>query len=208
MEATSMTYLTRLTTLLALLGISCVAAADSNRFESPTAGIAFLKPESWHFVSMQSTLENREKVRLDDAELDKQMKAQANPPLAVVMKHAEPYPDINPSFQVGLRPLGTLQGKSAKELVEVVLSGMSKMFADFKVVSPATETEVGGLPAARASIHYTLNTTDGDAYPTWSDMVVVPRGKFMFFVGMGRKQGDELATAELEQTLSSIEIQP
>ena len=30
----------------------------------------------------------------------------------------------------------------------------------------------------------------------------------MFFVGMGRKQGDELATAELEQTLSSIEIQP
>lgn len=203
-----MTYLTRLATLVMLLGISGVAAADSNRFESPTAGIAFTKPESWLFVSMQSTLENRDKVRLDDAELDKQMKSQANPPIAVVMKHAEPYPDINPSFQVGLRPLGTLQDRSAKELVEVALAGMSKMYADFKVVSPATETEVSGLPAARASIYYTLKTTDGGAYPTWSDMVVVPRGRFMFFIGMGRKQGDNLATAELEDTLTSVEILP
>jgi hypothetical protein len=38
-------------------------------------------------------------------------------------------------------------------------------------------------------------------------MVVVPRGKFMFFIGMGRKQGDEAATAELEEMLKSIEIQ-
>lgn len=208
MEGINMTYLSRLGSLVVFLGISCVAAADSNRFESPTAGIAFVKPGPWIFVSMQAALENRERVRLDDAELDKQMKEQANPPLAVVMKHAEPYPDINPSFQVGLRPLGTLEGKSATELVEVALSGMSKMYADFKLVAPVTETEVGGLPAARASIHYTLKTTEGGAYPTWSDIVVVPRGKFMFFVGMGRKQGDMVATAELEQTLRSIEIQP
>lgn len=52
-----------------------------------------------------------------------------------------------------------------------------------------------------------LKTTDGGAYPAWSDMVVVPRGKFMFFIGMGRRQGDEAATAELEQILESIEIQ-
>jgi hypothetical protein len=190
-----------------LLGVACAASADSNRFESPTAGIAFLKPESWLFASMQSTLENREKVRLDDEELDRQMKAQANPPLAVVLKHPEPYPDVNATFQVGLRPLGTLEGKSAKELVEVVLPAMAKMYADFKIVEPVAETEVGGLPAARASIHYTLKTTDGGAYPTWSDLVVVPRGKFMFFIGMGRKQGDRAATADLEQMLKSIEIQ-
>ncbi len=192
---------------LVFLGGASAVASDSNRFESPTAGIAFSKPESWLFVSMQSTLENREKVRLDDAELDRQMKAQANPPLAVVWKYPEPYADVNPSFQVGLRPLGTLEGKAAIDLVEVVLSGMAKMYADFEVVAPVTETEVGGLPAARASIHYTLKTGDGGAYPAWSDMVVVPRGKFMFFVGMGRKQGDAAATAELEQMLKSIEIQ-
>ena len=192
---------------LLLLGVSFMAVADSNRFDSPTAGIAFSKPESWQFASMQSTLENRDKVRLDDAELERQVKTQANPPLAVVWKHPEPYPDINPSFQIGLRPLGTLEGKSAKDLIDIVLPAMAKMQADFRLVEPPAETVVGGLPAARASFHYTLKITDGGAYPTWSDVVVVPRGKFMFFIGMGRKQGDEAATAELEQMLESIEIQ-
>jgi hypothetical protein len=181
--------------------------ADSNRFENPTAGIAFAKPDSWLFASMQSTLENRDKVRLDDAALEQQMKAQANPPLAVVSKHPEPYPDINASFQVGLRPLGTLEGKSATELLEVILPTLEKAYSDFRIVAPVAETQVGGLPAARISIHYTLKTTDGGAYPSWSDMVVVPRGKFMFFIGMGRKQGDLEATAELEQMLKSVEIQ-
>jgi len=197
----------RLSAALLSLGISCLAVADPNRFENPTAGIAFSKPESWQFVSMQATLENRDKVRLDDAELERQVKTQANPPLAVVWKHPEPYPDVNPSFQVGLRPLGTLEGKSARELIDIVLPTMAKMQADFQLVEPAAEITVGGLPAARASFHYTLKTTDGGAYPAWSDMVVVPRGKFMFFIGMGRKQGDEVATAELEQMLESIEIQ-
>jgi hypothetical protein len=198
---------TRLSAALLLFGISCLAVADPNRFESPTAGIAFSKPESWVFASMQATLENRDKVRLDDAELERQVKTQANPPLAVVWKHPEPYPDVNPSFQIGLRPLGTLEGKSAKELIDIVLPTMAKMQADFQIVRPIAETTVGGLPAARASFHYTLKTTDGGAYPAWSDIVVVPRGKFMFFIGMGRKQGDEAATAELEQMLESIEIQ-
>ena len=81
-----MTLLARLTAVLLLLGLSGAAAADANRFESPTAGIAFVKPDSWLFASMQSSLENRERIRLDDAELDKLMKAQANPPLVVVTK--------------------------------------------------------------------------------------------------------------------------
>lgn len=196
---------------VAILLFACLsgaALADSNRFESPTAGLAFSKPDSWRFASMQAALENREKIRLDDAELERQLKTQANPPLAVVIKHNEPFPDVNPSFQVGMRPLGTLEGRSAKELVEIVLAGMAKMYADFKVVQAATDTTVGGLPAARASIHYTLKTTEGGAYPTWSDIAVVPRGKFMFFFGMGRKQGDEDATAELTGMLNSVEIQP
>jgi len=202
-----MNLLARFSVLLLFLGITFPVTADSNRFESPTAGIAFSKPESWLFASIQSSLENRERVRLDDAELDRQMKDEANRRLAVVWKYPESYPDVNPVFRVGLRPLGALEGKSAKDLVDVTLSGVAKMYADFKVVAPITETEVGGLPAARVSIHYTMKTAEGGAYPVWLDMVVVPRGKFMFFFTMGRKQGDEVATAELEQMLKSIEIQ-
>jgi hypothetical protein len=192
---------------LLFLCSTCCLAAEADRFSSPTVGFSFSKASAWQFTSADAMQENREKVRLNDEEFEKQMKERATPPLAVVLKHPEPYPDINPSFQVGFRPLGGLVGKSARELVEIMLPSFEKAYADYGLVEPVREVVVGGLPAARVGINYTLKTTEGGAYPTRSDMIA-PRGKFMFFIGMGRKQGDTVATAELEQMLASVEIQP
>jgi hypothetical protein len=183
-------------------------ASDADRFSSPTVGFAFSKASEWRFASVDAMQENREKIRLNDEEFEKLMRERATPPLAVVMKHEEPYPDVNPSFQVGFRPLGGLAAKSARELVEILLPSYEKIFADYELVAAVSDVVVGGLPAARVGFNYTLKTNDGGAYPTRSDMVVVPRGKFMFLIGMGRKQGDDVATAELERMLASVEIQP
>lgn len=194
--------------LLLGLALSSVAGAASDRFESPTAGVAFAKPGSWVFASLEPAQESRGKVRLPDAELEQQMKASATPPLAVVTKHPEPWDDLNPTFQLGLRPLGGLEGRSAKEVLAVVLPTLARTYSDFREVSPITDVQVGGLPAARVGIEHTLRTADGGAFPTRNDMIVVPRGKFMFFIGMGRNPDDKDAGADLEAMLSSVEIQP
>lgn len=190
----------------ALLGTSVSFASD--RFESPTAGVSFTKPRTWVFASVQAAQENREKLRLSDSELEQKIKTQATPPLAVVMKHPEPYPDLNPSFQLGLRPLGALEGRSATQLLELIVPTLKAAFSDFEIVAPIAAATVGGLPAARVGIRYTLETTDGGAFPTRSDMIVVPRGKFMFFLGMGRKPDDDVAEKEQSEILESLSIQP
>jgi hypothetical protein len=136
------------------------------------------------------------------------MKTQANPPLAMVTKHPEPYPDINASFQLGFRPLGGLEGRSAVELMEILLPPLKAAYADFEVVEPISSTTVGGLPAARIGIRYSLKTADGGVFPTRSDLIVVPRGKFMFFIGMGRKPDDSEAAREQQAIVTSLEIQP
>lgn len=193
---------------LVAASVASSAIADGDRFESPTVGFAFSKPSTWVFASLQATQENRERIRLNDAELEQQMKTRATPPLAVVTRHPEPYPDLNPSFQVGLRPLGALEGKSATEVLAVILPTLERAYADYRVVAPVSETTIGGLAAARVGVEYTLETADGGSFPTRSDMVIIPRGKFMFFIGMGRKPGDSEADADVASMLASIEIQP
>ena len=191
-----------------MLTVAVTANASGDRFESPTAGVTFVKPTSWVFVSAQTNQDNRDRVRLDDAELERAIKSQANPPLAMVMMHPEPYPDLNPSFQLGFRPLGPFEGKSPDAIIAALLPTIQSAYSDFEIVEPIRTVTVGGLPAARLGIRYTLRTTDGAAFPTRSDLIVVPRGKFMFFIGMGRKP-DDLDAARMQQAmLDSVEIQP
>ena len=197
----------RLVLAILLPGVSCLAS-DADRFESQTAGFSFQKPSSWVFATVDAAQENRERIRLNDAELEAQLKSRATPALVMVTRHPEPYPDLNPSFQAGLRPLGDLEGKSARELIELILPGLQQAFADFRVVDPVRELVVGGLPAAGVVIEYTLKTADGGAFPTRSESYVVPRGKFMFFIGMGRNPTDAVAAQEQAAMLASIEIQP
>jgi hypothetical protein len=133
------------------------------------------------FASLQAAQENREKIRLNDAELEQQMKTQATPPLAVVMRHPEPYPDLNPSFQVGLRPLGALEGKSASEILGVILPTLEKAYADYRVVAPVSETTIGGLAASRVGVEYTLKTADGGSFPTRTHLKIVVAQRLSFY---------------------------
>ena len=188
--------------------IASVASWAQDRFESQTAGFAFAKAEAWVFASVQQTQANREQVRLNDAEIERRLRTQAALPLAAVTRYPEPHPDLNASFQVSLRPLGALASTPPVELIDILLPSLGRAFEDFRVVSPATSTTVGGLPAARAGFQYTLKTGGGQEFPTRSEIIVVPRGAFMFLIGMGRKPDDREAEAAQEQMLASIQIQP
>jgi len=195
--------------LAAFVAGNGLAAGDgSDRFHSPTAGLAFVKPPQWVFASLASLQTNRDNIRLADAELERLMKERGTPPLAAAMRYPEPHPDLNPSFQIGLRPLGELEGKSANEILELLLPGLLRIADDAKVVRPVEGISVSGLPAARAGFEYTLRTVDGGAFPTRSDIVIIPRGRFMFMVGSGRKPDDSASAGEIETILTSLVIDP
>ena len=111
---------------LMLLVLGCVAAgpagaattkataeADSNRFSSPTAGFSITKPPTWVFASVEQIAAYRARVRLNDKDLEEQIRQRASAPLVAITRHPEPFDDLNPSVQVILRPLGQLEGTMA-----------------------------------------------------------------------------------------------
>lgn len=206
-----MRFLVWLFTLSQLGGAASAAdtpPVDANRFHSPTAGFTALKPAGWRFASMEQVAANRAVARLKDKELEEQVRQRASAPLVVIMKHQEPYEDLNPSAQVVVRPLGQLAGKTAVELLRLVVPSIQRAMADFAFVDPVRETTVGERPAATMKATYTVSNPAGREFKTLSCLWIVPRGAFMFLISMsGPQQGPDVSEAEFKSILDSIRIE-
>jgi len=178
------------------------------RFENATAGIALTRPAGWVTASLQTVQENRERLQLSDQDFQAAMQKAATAPLFVFMKHPEPHPSLNPSIQVTLRPLGQLAGLPPTELMRMVTGPMKTAFADFVIVTGISDAQVSGLAGAHMRAKYTLKNQDGAEFQVLARMWLVPRGSFLFIIGMsGPQEGPDVSESEFGETLASISMQ-
>lgn len=202
-----MKFLRVISVVLGPLLANLAGSAQPEVFTSPTAGFQLTKPADWHYVTAAENLENLKAAELNDAELKAAMEKYATAPLVAMMKHAEPYDDLNPSFKVNVKPYGPLKGKSATELLGLILPQLSKAFPDFQLVQAPKAMEVAGIKSAYARIHYTLRIPDGRTFPTASELWIVPHGDYFFLIGAGTRQDEATGTrAEVQDILRTVKI--
>ncbi len=194
--------------VLILMTVSSVVYANSTSdFESVTVGFKATKPANWQFVTAQENLENLKKVELNDAELQQLMIKYSTAPLVAMMKHPEPFDDINPSFKVNIKPLGQLRGADPKQILGLILPQLQKMFKDFKLEQEPMDTTVSGLKASYMRINYSLSIPDGRVFLTTSELWIVPRGDYFFMIGAGTRQDEKTGSrGEIKKILNSVVI--
>ena len=191
-----------------LAGSALAQNREPQRFESATAGIALARPAGWRTASLQMVEQNRARVRLSDGELEAAMQRAATAPLFAFIKHPEPYPDINPTIQITVRPLGTLAGSRPTEIMTVAVGVLQKALSDVAFVTAVTDVQVSGLPAAYMRASYTMKNAEGQEFKVLTRMWLVPRGAFAFLIGMsGPQEGPDMSDAEFAAALASISIQ-
>ena len=84
---------------------------------------------------------------------------------------------------------------------------LQRAFSDFVFVDPIQDADVSGMRAAYMKATYTLRTTDKREHRVVSRTWLVPRGTFMYLIGMsGASQGDDVSEAEFAAALKSIVI--
>ncbi len=192
--------------MLLLLSVSAIAD-NANEFESATVGFKVTKPNDWQFVTAEENLENLRNIRMNDKEFHQLMLKYSTAPLVAMMKHPEPFDDLNPSFKVNIKPLGQFKGSDPKQILHMLVPQFEKMFQDFSLVQPPKEVKVAGLDAAYIRINYSLAIPDGRLFPTASELWIVPRGDYFFFIGAGTRQDEKTGTrAEIKDILSSVVI--
>lgn len=195
--------------LLAALGFVWATTLSAGEpFRNPTAGFEVTKPDGWSFTTAAEYQENLKAVKLTDQEFQVAMQKYSTVPMVAMTKYKEPYDDINPSFKVNIKPLGQLKGKTAVEILGVVVPQLERVFKNFKLAQTPTDVSVSGLKAAYARINYSLETPDGQSFPTTSELWIVPRGDYFFMLGAGTREDEKTGSRkEIQAILNTVKIE-
>lgn len=170
----------------------------------PTIGLQVTKPKTWHHLSAQANSDNLRKLELDDKALQEAIVKQASVPIAAFTKYLEPYPDLNPSFKINVRPLGNLP-TNAVGILQLIVPSMQKAFGA-KLEQPPVATTVSGLPATYVRFSYVMSSA-GAKYPTTSELWIVPRDTYFFFIGAGTRQDESNGSrADVKAIIDGIRI--
>jgi hypothetical protein len=131
----------------------------------------------------------------------------ATAPLFVFAKYSEPHAGLNPTIQVVLRPRPASLPESATAILAATVPTLQRTFPDFRFVESIRATDVAGMPAATMRTTYTLRTAAGGAHKVLARPWLVPRGQFLFLIGMsGTVDGEDIAESEFTTALASITI--
>lgn len=194
--------------VVCMVVVAVAAPAAETVFSNPTAGFKVTKPAGWHYVTAEQNQANLKAVKLSDQEFQDAMQKYATAPLVAMAKHEEPYEDINPSFKVNIRALGDLKGKPATELAGLLVPQLQRVFKDFELAQPPIETVVSGMKGAYVRMNYTMETPGG-AFPTTSELWLIPRGDFFFMVGAGTRTDEKTGTRkEIAAIMKTVKIEP
>jgi hypothetical protein len=160
----------------------------------------------WHVVSAQENADNLRSVEMDDKQFQELAIRYANSPVVALSKYKEPYEDLNPSFKINVRPSGAFAGKPPTEILAAALPTFSRAFSDLTVQEGPLFTKVAGHDAAYTRLAYTMKA-GGAAFPTISEVWIVPRGPIMLMIGTGTRADERNGTrAEVRQFVDSLTI--
>jgi hypothetical protein len=157
-----------------------------SKISIPSFGLSVAPLPGWHVVSAQENADNLRSLRMDDRQFQELAIRYANSPVVALSKYKEPYEDLNPSFKINVRPMGGFNGRPPTEILAAALPTFSRAFSDLKVQEGPKPTEVAGHDAAYARLAYTMRA-GGAAFPTISELWIVPRGPIMLMIGTGTR---------------------
>lgn len=178
---------------------------DWQTYHLPEFGFQIEIPPNWIVQDTGFVMANRERVDMGNPELQRRFQ-QATPPIFACTRYPDGYNDVNPTAQATFRPLPQ-PGVPPTLILEKMTAFMGQMFEDFRFLETPVDTELGGMPAARARVSYAMFNSDERRFDVLARSWIVPCGNMMFIVGMsGAAQGENVCEDEFNGIAQSIRI--
>lgn len=188
-------------------GMATAGEQPGDRFENAAVGISLMRPAGWRMASLQEVAAQRASRRLTDKEMEARLQ-RVPAPLFVFTKYPPSHPSLSPTITVKFIPLRSLADVPPEEMLRTTLTMMKRGAPDLTLLEEVHSTEVSGLKAAAAKAAYTSRHADGSDYKILTRMWMIPRGQFVFIVGMnGPQDGPDVSEQEFRAVLASVKIE-
>jgi len=175
------------------------AAVRATVVTSRALGIRVTRPAGWHTLTASEHEENLERVDMNPDVRSRAINVSGT--ALIVTKFKEPYGNLNPSVEIDVRDAGDLEGESASYILNAALDSL---LADGQLVTNVQDTTVGGRPAAYVRVDHVLRVR-GKAFPTASELWVIPRGRYFVLIDAGTRVDQANGTrAEVHRVVQSI----
>lgn len=200
----------KLTFLFVFTSILSVYAQEDSlkKYVHPVLGLSLSYPSSWSVISVDDYFNQLENTKLTNEEFDEMILKHAQVPLFAITKYKEPYDNLNPSIKINTRHYGNLKGYSPESILYHLIDQFKVMFTDFKLVQIPVKTKIGNQEAFYIKINYTYLTQNGLSFPTCSELWMLDKTDYFYFIGAGTRADDNSgAVEEIHKILNTFEIQ-
>ena len=182
-------------------------AQSENRYSNPTLGISVLKPAGWRFITKQEVLDSFAPSDARSAVI-KMLAKYADTPLVVMAKYKEPYDDVNPIFQVDIRPLNQLNASDTETLAKAAVGPIALLYQDVNIVQGPENVMLRGRKAGYVAFNYSMKVPDGRIFPIRGEIWTIPKTTYCFIVTAGTRPDEKTGTrGEIKDILDSLVIE-
>lgn len=111
-------------------------------------GLAYKKPNGWHFLSLEAFADIKEKQQLLDRETTDKLKSGDDPIAIISQYHESSGITFSPSITIYVENFELLDGENLQELVSTLSDTYSKALVDYKFIVPPQPLSVSRCEAS------------------------------------------------------------
>lgn len=176
-------------------GVPAICAAEENTYRSAALGFSITKPAQWFFAENATSYRDRD-VDIGLVEI------------VAIMKHREPYPDLNASLRISCAPRDKLVVTLPQTLVNIFINKIRQRYDDAVVAEGPAEVTVAGLGAAYARISFETKVGGAGPFPVCAELWAFTAGD-QFWIVLAESRQDEKTGSrkELHQVLETMKIE-
>ena len=167
------------------LSTASLCYADEAYFKSQKAGISLRKPANWIFDSKKDS---------------------SNGTVVVILRHKEPYSDLNPTCRVTVSS-GSTATTNLRHEVDAQIASMQKSFPDLALVESPAEIAIGTVNGIGCKLKYSFAHEGKLVKVLWRMWHVSRPGRSLKIVMAGPQEGPEISETEFRAIRESITIE-
>lgn len=181
--------------LVLFAGIPAICAAEEDVYRSAALGFSITKPAQWFFESSATS----DRVRDIDVGLVE---------VVSIMKHKEPYPDLNTSLNISCASRDKLVVTLPRTLIKIFINKVQQRYEGAVVEEGPAEVTVAGRGAAYARITFEAKIHGAGPFPVCAELWAFTAGDQFWIVSAESRQDEKTGSRkELHQVLETMKIE-